>query len=218
MFFRVESFTPAGRTGHSSVFIGNKLYFFGGGKNEKSYSGICFRNCWGTTVAVNYNNNDMTIFHIGGYMLDHNNKNVLISLVQTFNPLSGQWNAPRITGVEPLRRVNIQAIADDIGKIYVFGGVSSGTESEFFDDIIILNVNDLMWSYGSIANPAFNRVLYTATLLSNGMIAYIGGVEETTDNIQKGGLEGTDTLQKKFYGFDTKSQRSKSQRIIIPKS
>src|SRR6266498_1161348 len=30
LFFRVESFTPVGRIGHSSVLVGDKLYFFGG--------------------------------------------------------------------------------------------------------------------------------------------------------------------------------------------
>ena len=30
IFFEVESFTPAGRLSHSSVLVGNKIYFFGG--------------------------------------------------------------------------------------------------------------------------------------------------------------------------------------------
>ncbi|CAI2173888.1 20148_t:CDS:2 [Funneliformis geosporum] len=43
----------------------------------------------------------------------------------------------------------------------------------------------MAWSYGSIANYPINRIVYTATLLSNGMIAYIGGREKTIDNISR---------------------------------
>src|SRR5437660_139512 len=32
--FEVDSFTPLGRIGHSSVNVGNKLYFFGGFSND----------------------------------------------------------------------------------------------------------------------------------------------------------------------------------------
>src|SRR3954447_5372949 len=81
-FFGVESFTPVGRTAHSSVLVGNKLYFFGGQNdslqslNDVFYldvsqpfnitfipwidlttsAGIPFKSSW-ASVAINRDNN-----------------------------------------------------------------------------------------------------------------------------------------------------------------
>src|SRR5688572_27356486 len=89
LFLRVESFTPGGRVGHSSVLVKEKLYFFGGMNgitctNEvfyldvsKSFNssnptwtdvtqdvGIPFGSCWAT---VSYDMKQ-TIYLFGGYM------------------------------------------------------------------------------------------------------------------------------------------------------
>jgi len=70
-----------------------------------------------------------------------------ISMVHAFNPKSGQWNISTIRGKELKRRRNIQAVSDDTGNIYIFGryaGSSVGLETIlFFDNMIILNTNDL---------------------------------------------------------------------------
>ncbi|CAI2175346.1 13963_t:CDS:2 [Funneliformis geosporum] len=205
----VESFTPVERYGHSSVLVGNKIYFFGGydGRNYTnevfyldlsqkfdtelppwtdltSNSGIGFKSSWATTVAINDKNNNPIIFLIGGVNLDQVGGSAFTSLVYTFNLQSGQWKIPKIKGTETVRRSYIQAVVDETGKIYVFGGLFDGsTGLEMSQDMIILNTNDLTLSYGTITNSPLKRYLYTATLLPNGMILYIGGLEY--DNIEK---------------------------------
>jgi len=51
LFFRVEPFTPVGRLAHSSVLVGNKLYFFGGANN----SGYCSNKVFYLDVSISFN-------------------------------------------------------------------------------------------------------------------------------------------------------------------
>ncbi|CAI2187925.1 4516_t:CDS:1, partial [Funneliformis geosporum] len=206
LFLRVDSFTPVERYVHSSVLIGNKIYFFGGYNgitytNEVFYldvsqqfgtslppwtdlsldSGIGFRCGWSTAAALNGTNNNPTIYLIGGINTNQFREDSFTSLVHAFNPNSGKWNVPAIPGTQSVRRRDMQAVTDDTGKIYVFGGLvdrkTGSTTSQYFNDIIILNTNDLTLSYGSIVNSPLKRYLYTATILPNGMIVYIAGWE-----------------------------------------
>ncbi len=205
--FDVESFTPEGRFGHSSIIVDNKLYFFGdlGEKfsQEVFYvdlskpfnavapswidisdsSTIPFFSVW-TSIALINNDNDPNIYLIGG-MIDPTSFEDVPSLTYVFNSKSGHWNSPITKGIQPKRRNNMKAIVDDTGKIYIFGGYSN-TESEiFYDDMLILNTNDLTWSYGPIINVPSKRAFYSATLLTNGKIAYIGGYEQTNDGDER---------------------------------
>src|ERR1043165_1545821 len=90
-FIEVETFTPSGRIGHSSVYVKNKLYFFGGftgngTTNEVFYldvsqqfhietppftditekQGIPFNSSFGTALLKD-KDNVQTIFLFGGY-------------------------------------------------------------------------------------------------------------------------------------------------------
>src|SRR6266498_1957429 len=211
-FFGVGTFTPLGRSGHSSVLVGNKLYFFGGSvsgscSNEVFYfdvsekfsiefppfiditatEGIPFKSCWGTFLLSEINN-EQTIYLFGGYTYDMvTNNDSFTSLVYTFNSInskSRKWIIPIITGKVPQRRARMQGIIDDSGNIYVFGGRTDsgmGTGTLYFNDMIILNTKDLTWSNGPFNNVPLKRSFYTATLLSNGMIVYIGGLEQNVD-------------------------------------
>ncbi len=89
MFFDVEPFFPIGRIAHSSILVGNKIYFFGGIisnsiSNELFYldvsqpfivanpswvelSGIPFKSVF-ATVALNDVNNDPNIYLFGGFI------------------------------------------------------------------------------------------------------------------------------------------------------
>ncbi len=211
-FFEVESFVPLGRLAHSAITVDNKLYFFGGvdinryDTSEVFYldltkpfdavapswndisasSAIPFRSAWAAITLTN-NSNNPTIYLIGGTMHNENVEDSSISMVHTFNPNSNHWDIPTIRGKEPKRRRNIQSVTDDFGNIYVFGGGADsfvGSETvQYFNDMIILNTNDLTWSYGPIINAPLRQYAYTATLISDSMIVYIGGIEHTVDNI-----------------------------------
>ena len=65
-------------------------------------------------------------------------------------------------------------------NIYVFGGQSFKSLTLY--NIIILDTNDFTWSYDPDFNPLLKRRAYNATLLPNGMIVYIGGVELIDDD------------------------------------
>src|SRR6266498_496639 len=206
LFFRVESFTPVGRIGHSSVLVGDKLYFFGGisdadvyGLNEVFYlnvsksfnlavppwfdltqnAGIPFKSCWGT---VSLNDKEQTIYLFGGIMGDiFTDKDAFISNVYSFNLNSLTWNVPNFKGTPPKRRRNVNSVIDNTGKMYIFGGhidENLGSPTiDYFNDMIILDTVELSLLISTPANSPTIRHSYTATLLSNGVIVYIGGYE-----------------------------------------
>ena len=75
----------------------------------------------------------------------------------------------------------MKAINDDSGKLYIFGGgadkfVGSPTK-RWFNDMVIFNTVESSWIISTSVNAPTKRLSYTATLLSNGIIAYIGGYE-----------------------------------------
>src|SRR6266540_4049551 len=191
LFFRVESFTPEGRIGHSSVLVGNKIYFFGGKNinvctNEVFYldvskpfdsstptwidlthdAGMPFRSCWGT---VSLNDKEQTISLFGGFMYDLTKETEnFISNVHSLNLNPLKWNIPDVKGISPKRRRYIKSVIDDIGKMYIFGGYGIGG-STHYNDMIILDTVELSWLISTSINSPRIRSAYTATLLPNGV-------------------------------------------------
>ena len=200
----VNSFTLIGRYGHSSVLLGNKLYFFGGyllsslsNSNEIFYldvsqpfnsgnppwvdltqAAIPFKSSFATVSLID-NNDNPTIYLFGGYMNDPvSNNDSFVSFIHTFNPQTLKWDIPTTKGKIPMRRRGIEAVNDNSGKVYIFGGRNDfATTNTFFNDMIIFDTNISTWSYGTTINTPTARRVYTATLLSNGAIAYIGGLD-----------------------------------------
>nr|CAG8568231.1 13785_t:CDS:10 [Entrophospora candida] len=101
--------------------------------------------------------------------------------VNAFDPLSKQWEKPVIDGVTPEQRILFQAVNDNQNaKIYIFGGSSGFNGTTLLNDMNVLNTNSnnsLSWESIIFSNkdkpPLWSD--YTATLLSNGNIIYIGG-------------------------------------------
>ncbi|CAI2193347.1 19233_t:CDS:2, partial [Funneliformis geosporum] len=89
--------------------------------------------------------------------------------IHTFNPKTSQWKTSLIKEKGPERCRNIHVVADNVGKIYIFGGETDenlGSENiHLINDMIILNINKV-------------------TLISDGRIVFIRGREQT-DNIIK---------------------------------
>ncbi|GES73686.1 hypothetical protein GLOIN_2v1876170 [Rhizophagus clarus] len=205
LFFEVESYTPIGRLTHSSVFVGNNLYFLGGQYGNGSISNEVFYlnlsqsfdvanppwvdltstasipfGSYFATVASNNVNNSLDIYLFGGVMIDIiTQRDSFTSFVYKFNVNTSRWNVPSINGVTPKRRRKINGVIDDSGKIYIYGGVADllvgSSTSQFFDDLIIFNTIDSLWS---ISSSSIIRASYSATLLTNGIIVYIGGHED----------------------------------------
>ncbi|CAI2165241.1 13565_t:CDS:2 [Funneliformis geosporum] len=204
LFLRVYSFIPEGRSAHSTVLIDNKLYFFGGFvENAKSCTnqvfyldlsqsfdliappwvsltqnaGILFKSCRGTALL---NEKEQTIYLFGGLMRNNLNKDEFVSNVHSLNLKSLSWNVPNIEGTPPERRRSMKGVIDNTGKIYIFGGFTGptlGSETIIrYNDMVILDTAELSWLIIPASKP-YAANSYTATLLSNGVIVYIGGTE-----------------------------------------
>uniref|UniRef100_U9U034 Attractin/MKLN-like beta-propeller domain-containing protein n=1 Tax=Rhizophagus irregularis (strain DAOM 181602 / DAOM 197198 / MUCL 43194) TaxID=747089 RepID=U9U034_RHIID len=204
IFFGVESYVPVGRISHSSILIGNKIYYFGGitdvGASDDAFyldlsqsfdvvnppwtqiPNIPFRSSWASVASDNSNNADIYLF--GGIMFDVNiQKDSFKSFVYKFNINSLSWNIPTVSGIAPSRRIEMKAISDNSGKIYIFGGAANslvGAQTRtFFSDMITFDIADSSWSINTAVN---GRATYSATLLSNGIIVYVGGLEPFNGN------------------------------------
>jgi N-acetylneuraminic acid mutarotase len=196
---KIDSFTGE-RAGHTSVLIGSRLYFFGGIKINTFLSDEVFyldisksftiesppwvdltihaKMPFGsamTTMSLVYINDEPIVYLFGGLMYDPiTDINLYVSNVHTFNPKTLEWNVPSIEGKEPLKRRNIRGASDDTGKIYIFSGFRN-SDFYFYDEMLILDTVNSKWSYGSKLNMPIQRAGYSATMLKNGVIVYIGG-------------------------------------------
>ncbi|CAI2174835.1 11568_t:CDS:2 [Funneliformis geosporum] len=197
--FRVEPLKPLGRLAHSTVLVENKIYFFGGFtdggcSNEVFYldlskqfnvevplwtnitlkTGLKFSNCWASAAITN--NNNPSIYLIGG--LFETTTSRLSTLA--FDLKTGHLNKPLIKGKMPKQRLEFQVVADDFGNIYVFGGFLLNSLT---NEMAILNTKEIRWIYSPVLNEPTPRADFTATILSSGVIVYIGGREFTNNSI-----------------------------------
>ncbi|CAI2179216.1 2712_t:CDS:2, partial [Funneliformis geosporum] len=220
------SFTPEGRLAHSTVLVENKLYFFGGFvENAKSCTnqvfyldlsqsfnlaappwisltqnaGIPFKSCWGTALL---NDKEQTINLFGGLMRNDLNQDAFVSNVHSFNLNSLSWSVPNVEGTPPERRRSMKGVIDNTGKIYIFGGYidnTLGSETIIrYNDMVILNTAELSWLIIPASKPS-TLISYTATMLSNGVIVYIGGLMLIEDTLRIDDIKNINL-------YDTKSQ------------
>ena len=115
------------------------------------------------------------------------NKDDFKSILHTFNLITNEWNIPKTNGIEPIRRRQMSGVFNnETGKFYIFGGATdklTGSQNTIiFNDMNIFDIVSLTWSKSSIINAPLPRVDYTATLLSNGIIVFIGGRERLVAN------------------------------------
>jgi hypothetical protein len=198
----VICFTPPPRFAQSSALIGDNIYYMGGlvPLPEPIISDFFYLNIptltstnsetlpwteltgldnlftsWGTAVAGGANKDLFVLF--GGQMTPVDNS----SLVIVYDTKSNTWSKPTITvlDVEPIRRKQSQAVVDSAGKMYIFGG-STGPETNspdsiFLNDMAILDTVNWSWSSGTLDGAPEARHDFSATILSNGVIFYIGG-------------------------------------------
>ncbi|CAG8688461.1 29960_t:CDS:2, partial [Gigaspora margarita] len=174
-----DVFTPSGRFRQSSVLVGNRLYFFGSQntaqQHDNIYLDVTLSTLNTTNPSWNMSNPIPAKFLlasacVGGpnkktiYLLDHfdtSNGDSNNTVVYAFDTLSQTWSNPNISEQIPLR--DKYPIDDKFIKL---------------NDIYILDTLILAWIQGSNFNAPTPRIDFTATLLNNGLILYIGG---TTD-------------------------------------
>ncbi|RHZ47254.1 hypothetical protein Glove_586g11 [Diversispora epigaea] len=202
-------YIPETRIGHNSVIIHNQLLVFGGRKNESvdtsTYEMLYLdltkpfdskSNPWEllkegylpvytyfSTSIVSTLDDDI-IYLIGGYRLnittnEYENSNV----VYMYNYSTIKWTTPEVDNATP--RQEITGVTDNKGTVYIFGGnnMTNFTMGTLYNDMQIFNVSTMIWSKLSINhNLPSPSCAYTATILKNGIIVYLGGVENDKGN------------------------------------
>ncbi|RHZ46789.1 hypothetical protein Glove_606g121 [Diversispora epigaea] len=126
---------------------------------------------------------DNLIYVIGGYMsnittgeYDYSN------LAYMYNYSLRKWTALTVMNITP--RQEMMGIIDDKGIAYIFGGynITNDTtyEGVYYNDMRIFNASSMELSPLSITqNLPSPFSSYTANLLKNGIIVYIGGLEDS---------------------------------------
>ncbi|RGB41480.1 hypothetical protein C1646_752029, partial [Rhizophagus diaphanus] len=110
---------------------------------------------WASVALDSSNNTEVYLF--GGIMFDVNTqKDSFKSLIYKFNINSISWNIPTVSGTAPSRRIEMKAISDNSGKIYIFGGAANfligAPTRTFFSDMITFDIADSSWSINTAVN------------------------------------------------------------------
>lgn len=208
-----SQFTLKRRFTHNSHLIDNKLWFFGGGTMvngilsptgdvfyidltkpfdttnvpyvAKAASPFSCAWCLSAIGGVNQS----TIFFFAGMMVRQDSFNALTtSTIYSFDIKTQTWSAaPPMNGMTYTRRRELQPVTDKNGKIYMFGGGSDmllGFQTiQIYNTMNILNSINYTWTTGPLINPPLSKIDYTATLLPNGNIVYIGGSQSDVNAI-----------------------------------
>jgi hypothetical protein len=185
-------FKPIGYFRHTATLIDNRLYILGGRLNVNESSKDFFyldvsvpfntqELSWqdlsnfnmipphdsATSVKGGANNN--TLFLYGGHTTDQN-----MALVYTFDSQSIIWDTPKIAGINTTRKRSLKGIIDYNGKFYLWSGEYDVSGTYVINDMLILDTLNFNCKKGSLVNAPIPRSEYSATLLPNNKIIYIG--------------------------------------------
>uniref|UniRef100_U9U221 Galactose oxidase n=1 Tax=Rhizophagus irregularis (strain DAOM 181602 / DAOM 197198 / MUCL 43194) TaxID=747089 RepID=U9U221_RHIID len=189
-------FKPSVYSHHTATLIDNKLYILGGynlktnrvkeffyldvsvpfNTQELSWQDLSNINMvplHSSATSVKGGPNNDTLFLYGGDSYDQT-----MALVYTFDSRSIVWSIPKITGFNPARRSGLTGIINNDGRMYLWSG---GNDTVYVtNEMLILDTINLSWSKGSIINAPIPRNRYSATLLPNNKIIYMGGNNDYT--------------------------------------
>ncbi|CAI2190454.1 15970_t:CDS:2, partial [Funneliformis geosporum] len=163
-------------------------------------SGIPVKSSWSTgSLGGNFFS---TFYLIGGIMKDfYTYEDVNDSVIYAYDLKTEQWSIPEFIVIDNNRNevdlineskllrqdyiqriVGAQSVHDELGKIYVFGGMQYPNTNVKFGDLIIFDSKNMIWNIYNGGEFLHTRVGYTATLLPNGIIIYIGGFLDDLGN------------------------------------
>ena len=138
------------------------------------------------------NKDDKTIYVFGGVILDVNTNSYITDInkqIYVFDTVASTWASPFATGsdVAPTRRREQKTVMDDLGRMFVFGGISDTVTgfniTTWYNDMTIFDSKKFIWTRINPSGPPTLRADFTATYLpKNGLIIYIGGrLSDTSD-------------------------------------
>ncbi|KAF0548081.1 galactose oxidase [Gigaspora margarita] len=157
---------------------------------------------------------DNSVFLVGGRMYIPNSATIKddSSSVYVFNSNISLWTNPYIIGFDYnfKMRNGIQPVIDNDGKIYTFGGTNyTGFNKSHVDynDMSIFDTNSMAWSTLAITtNAPPPNFFYTATLISTGIIVYIGGhIYRSGITYEPASMYEIQTFNTKNYNWSTKN-------------
>lgn len=174
----VFCYKPASRSLQSSVRIGTKIYYFGGIRDgtvtdEAFYldvdtlryipvENVPINTTYSSSV-VNPKNDDICFF-MSGFYLEGNE-----SFYQ-FDSRTSKWSVANISGQPMPYSWHTKGVSDDKEKIYFFDST--------YEHLNVLDVVTTSWITISGGNKLLDdRYYYTATLLQNGLIIFVGGCD-----------------------------------------
>ncbi|KAF0442580.1 galactose oxidase [Gigaspora margarita] len=232
---------PSSRRQQTSTLVGTRLYFFGGSISSTSVTNEVWylelsnsfnisKPPWHSDVAMPVGNNfgtsclspidNSTVFLIGGRTwVANTNINSNTGSVYKFDSKTLQWTTPTINNFNSSfeARNEMKAVIDNNGKIFIFGGSSHGNDDNIttagYNDMNILDITTMFWSTQTPSQSVLVNIDYTATLLPNGLIVYIGGRGSSTTNLHN--ISQIPIFDTKSY---TWSNKSASGSIIAPRA
>ncbi|CAG8533483.1 2588_t:CDS:2, partial [Acaulospora colombiana] len=151
--------------------------------------------------------NSSIVYLFGGITQDNLTKKVISdTLVFAFDTKTQKWTEPSITGTPPNRRRELSVAQDNSGRMFIFGGLTdplTGSQSTtFFNDMNILDVSNLSWLFvvTSGVDIPLPQADFTATILPDGTILYIGGKQTYSAS----GTNVTYKQMDQIWTYDTK--------------
>ncbi|CAB4426728.1 unnamed protein product [Rhizophagus irregularis] len=165
------------------------------------------------------------IYLFGGIMVDANTSlDIYKPVLHSYNLETREWTIPTTNGFEPTRRRGINGVINkETGKFYVFGGweqINGQNNYTVYNDMIVFDTISLTWSKGSTINVPLPRVDYTATLLSNGIIVFIGGKDNNFRDVDINQLALYDTKVDEWSIMTargvTSENRSSHSAVLTP--
>ncbi|RIB12750.1 hypothetical protein C2G38_2041568 [Gigaspora rosea] len=199
---------PSPRQDQTASLVNNKLYYFGGFSetnkdfiNEVWYLDLSspfnvsmppWHKDQGLPPAINYASScvspiDNSVFLIGGNrpFITNMYDTFYSSEVYEFDPNTSYWKGLNITGYNSSfnTRHSMNAIINNEGKIFIFGGRNNNISNDSntpiirYNDMQMLDTITMKWSTLNISqNVPLPCYAYAAILLPTAEIIYIGGV------------------------------------------
>ncbi|RHZ54915.1 hypothetical protein Glove_421g133 [Diversispora epigaea] len=151
---------------------------------------------YSSTAIVSLDNS--IIFLIGGYMVNNNTIDYDFShQVYAYDYHTSKWTTPSITGNIPIRQ-QMTGVIDNKGIIYIFGGFNitnfTTLTGKVYNEMNTLDTSSMAWKNLTITNnlPPLSSD-YSANILPNGIIVYIGGQDGTGTLVKMNNIKLFDT-------------------------
>ncbi|RGB26649.1 hypothetical protein C1646_674627 [Rhizophagus diaphanus] len=232
-----QQYVPMKRAFHTATLVEKKIYFLGGFTELSIYTNDFFT----LDVSKSFNQSEGCPFedlnHLSASVVpEHNRATTSVGgiskdtfflfggdmgsqskyaseVLQSFNTSKQVWQYVTInSGEEPLRRTSMNAVTDNNGKVYLYGGVKELVPIQYFNTMDTFDTVNKIWfsiDYDITLTP---RDGYTATYIpDSGVIIYIGGFGRnfypyiTSGLLDMGNIDIYDTVRNNWRKQPTKN-------------